>query len=246
MRKILYSLFIILCLAACTKTEGVRQVTSVHTEALKVDSSCDAIRDTAYLSHLAPVKAVVDKEMNVRVGYVPQTLWVGAPECPLLNWLTDALWDAAKASYPGTVDAAIVNMGSVRGEWREGDLTYGQIYTVMPFENQLVVIALTGNDMIELCDSFASYGPQGVAGMRVTIVDEQVADIRIGGQPVNPKKTYHVATSDYLTGGADHMTALTRYTDLWNSEMPIRDLYIRAAKEQDTIRAAVDGRMTIL
>ena len=214
-------------------------------ESIRIDASLDAIQDTAYLAMLAPRKEVVDKEMNVKVGYIPETLWKGSPECPILNWLTDALWEAAKQRYPGKVDVAIVNMGGVRDEWPAGDLTFGHIFTVMPFENKLVVITLTGEDMIELCDSFASYGPQGVGGMRVTIIDNQLADVTIGGMPVDPKKKYKVATSDYLTGGADHMTALTHYTDYWNSEIPIRDLYIEAAKAQDTIRAAVDGRMTV-
>ena len=51
-----------------------------------------------------------------------------------------------------------------------------------------------------------------------------------------------------MTGGADHMKALTRYAegDYWDSELLIRDLYIEAAQQQDTIRAAVDGRVQIL
>ena len=247
-RNIHYSLFIIifLSLAACSQTEGQRQVTGVRTEAIKVDAGLDAIQDTAYLTRLAPYKEVVDREMNVKVGYVPDTFWVGAPECPLLNWLTDALWEAAKQVYPGRVDGAFVNMGSVRGEWLPGDLTFGQIYTIMPFENHLVVITLTGENLIELCDSIVSYGAQGLAGMRMTAVDGQLADLTVGGRPVVPNKTYTLATSDYMTGGADHMTALTRYTKYWDSQLLIRDLYIQAAQRQDTLRATVDGRVTIL
>ena len=244
MRKIivciLYSVLCTLCFTSCTKSRPTT------TEVIPVDSSLDAIQDTAYLSRLAPYQEVVDREMNVKVGYVPETLWVGAPECPLLNWLTDALWSAAKKVYPGRVDVALVNMGSVRAEWLPGDLTFGQIYQVMPFENMLVVLTLSGEDIIDLCASFAEFGAQGVAGMRVTIVDGQLADLTIGGKPVNPKKDYTLATSDYLTGGADNLTALTRYKKLWNSQLPIRDLYIQEAQQQDTIRAAVDGRMTIL
>ena len=247
-RNIHYSLFIIifLSLAACSQTEGQRQVTGVRTEAIKVDEALDAIQDTAYLTRLAPYKEVVDREMNVRVGYVPDTFWVGAPECPLLNWLTDALWEAAKQVYPGRVDGAFVNMGSVRGEWLPGDLTFGQIYTIMPFENHLVVITLTGENLIELCDSIVSYGAQGLAGMRMTAVDGQLADVSVGGRAVGPHRTYTLATSDYMTGGADHMTALTRYTKYWDSQLLIRDLYIQAAQRQDTLRATVDGRVTIL
>ena len=210
-----------------------------------MDASLDGIQDVQYIHQLAPTKAVIDKEMSVRVGYLPDTMWVGSPECPLLNWLTDALWEQAKLVYPGKVDMALVNMGSVRTEWLPGELTFGHIYSVMPFENKLVVLTFYGQDIIDLCASFGQYGAQGVAGARVTIIDGQLADLTIGGKPVNPKKKYTLATSDYLTGGEDNMEALTRYIDRWNSDYSIRNLYIQAAQAQDTIRAAVDGRMTI-
>ena len=241
-------LTIVFCLLSLSLLPSCRKhfthVVSVETQTIDVDANGNEL-DTNYLARLAPTKAVVDKEMNVKVGYIPDTLWVGSPECPLLDWLTDALFEAAKQLYDGPVDIAIVNMGSVRADWQPGDLTFGHIYNVMPFENTLVVITLTGADIIELCESFAEYGAQGIAGMRVKIIDGQLADVTIGGKPVNPKKTYNVATSNYLTTGADRMTALTKYSYYWDSEAPIRDLYIQAAKAQDTIRAAVDGRFMV-
>ena len=81
--------------------------------------------------------------------------------------------------------------------------------------------------------------------MRVTVIDGHLADVQVGGKAVNPKALYTVATSDYLSGGTDHMDALTRYVDYWRSELKIRDLYLEAVQTQDTIRAAVDGRMTM-
>ena len=115
----------------------------------------------------------------------------------------------------------------------------------MPFDNQLVVLTLKGEDVIALCESFARYGGQGVAGMRVTVIDNKLADVTVGGKPVNQYANYTVATSDYLAGGTDHMDALTKYVDYWNSDLLIRDLYLEAVQTQDTLRAAVDGRMTI-
>jgi 2',3'-cyclic-nucleotide 2'-phosphodiesterase/3'-nucleotidase len=82
--------------------------------------------------------------------------------------------------------------------------------------------------------------------MRVTIVDAQVANVTVGGKPLNLKASYTVATSDYLSGGADHMDALTQYTDYWKSDLLIRDLYLQAVQQQDTVRAAVDGRMRFI
>jgi 2',3'-cyclic-nucleotide 2'-phosphodiesterase (5'-nucleotidase family) len=230
-------------LAACHKPQ---QVVSVTTEMIPVNASADALQDTSYLAQLAPVKANLEREMNVQIGYAPERLWVAEPECPMLNWASDALWEAAKTAYPGKVDIAIVNMGGMRCEWQAGPITRGSVFELMPFDNRLVVLTLKGSDVLALCESFARYGGQGVAGMRVTIVDAQVANVTVGGKPLNLKASYTVATSDYLSGGADHMDALTHYTDYWKSDLLIRDLYLQAVQQQDTVRAAVDGRMRFI
>lgn len=222
-----------------------KQVVSCTTEALSVDATADGIQDAAYLAQLAPIKENMEHEMSEALGYAPEELWVASPECPMLNWATDALWEAAKKVYAGKVDIAIVNMGGMRCCWSKGPVTRGNVFELMPFDNRLVVLTLKGKDILSLCESFARYGGQGVAGMRVTIIDGRLANVTVGGKPVNPKASYTVATSDYLSGGTDHMEALTRYVDYWNSDLLIRDLYLDAVREQDTIRAAVDGRMTI-
>ena len=244
MRKSFFILFTVLALCACQRSAV--HVIRATTEALPIDASLDAIQDTDYIAQLAPSKAALEREMNVQIGYAPERLWVNSPECPMLNWASDALWEAAKKVYDGRVDIAIVNMGGMRCEWPAGPITKGNVFELMPFDNQLVVLTLKGRDVIELCESFAHYGGQGVAGMRVKTRDEHLADVQIAGKPVDPDALYTVATSDYLAGGTDHMDALTHYVEYWNSELLIRELYLEAVREQDTIRSAVDGRMTML
>ena len=247
MRKI-----IILCtlcfvpLFLVTACHRQTQVVSVTTEAIPVDASADAIQDSSYIAYLAPTKAAVEAEMNVQIGYAPERMWVDGSECPMLNWATDALWEAAKKVYPGQVDIAIANMGGMRCAWEAGPITKGCVFELMPFDNKLVFLTLKGEDVLALCESFAHYGGQGVAGMRVMAVDGKLADVTIAGKAVDPHATYTVATSDYLSGGADHMDALTHYTECWKSDLLIRDLYLEAVQQQDTIQAVVDGRMTIL
>ena len=243
MRKSFFFLLLLAVLSSC----GHRplRVLDATTEAIPVNGSADIIQDADYVAELAPIKEGIEREMNVQLGYAPEDLWVDAPECPMLNWASDALWEAAKQAYDGRVDIAIVNMGGMRCAWSAGPITKGNVFELMPFDNQLVVLTLKGEDVLALCESFAQYGGQGVAGMRVKIVNGQVAQVMIGGKALNTKALYTVATSDYLAGGADHMDALTRYVDYWNSDLVIRDLYLDAVREQDTIRAAVDGRMTM-
>ena len=244
MRKIIGILLCPLFLLACGKQP--KTVVAVTTEAIEVNANADGIQDAAYLAQLAPIKADLEREMNTQIGYAPERLWLGNTECPMVNWASDALWEAAKQAYKGRVDIAIVNMGGIRCEWPAGPITRGNVFELMPFDNRLVVLTLKGSDVLALCESFARYGGQGVAGMRVTIVDDRVTDVNIGGKALNTKASYTVATSDYLATGTDHMEALTQYTDYWNSDLLIRDIYLAAVQSQDTVRAAIDGRMTIL
>lgn len=243
MNKHLLFLFFALCLCACHRQV---QVTGVTTLAIPVDASADCIQDEAYNARLAPVKEDLAREMDTQIGYAPERLWVRGPECPMLNWASDALWEAAKQHYDGQVDIAVVNIGGMRCEWQAGPVTRGNVFELMPFDNRLVVLTMKGSDVLDLCQSFVDYGGQGVAGMRLTAVDGRLADVTIGGKPVDPNALYTVATSDYLSGGADHMEALARYVDYWNSDLLIRELYMQIVAQQDTVKAAVDGRMNIL
>lgn len=235
----------ILLVGLCACGHRSIQVTKCTTEAIPVNASCDALQDNAYLSKLAPIKADMEREMNVQIGYAPEELWVRGPECPMLNWATDALWEAAKRAYDGRVDIAIVNMGGMRCSWPAGPITIGNVFELMPFDNRLVVLTLKGEDVLSLCESFAQYGGQGVAGMRMKAENGKLAEVLIAGKKVVPQALYTVATSDYLAGGTDHMDALTRNVDRWDSDLLIRDLYLDAVREQDTIRAVVDGRMKV-
>lgn len=231
-----------LLLLSCQKQ---MQVSSVSTEAIAIDSLLDAIQDSDYLVALAPKKATLEKEMNTVLGYAPETMRIYSPECPMLNWASDALLTKARQLYPGRVDMAVVNIGGMRCEWAAGDITRNDVFQLMPFDNELVVLTLRGEDILELCQVFAEDYGQGVAGLRMSAEDKQLIDAQIDGKEIEPEAYYTVATSDYLSGGTDHMTPLTHYVEIWRSERLIRDLYLEAVEEQDTIVAPVDGRMDI-
>lgn len=242
MKKHILLALCIVALAACQKP---MHTTSIETSSIAIDSSLDCIQDTAYIAALAPKRAALEKEMSEVLGYAPERLWVRAPECPMLNWATDALLTKARQLYPSRVDMAVANIGGMRCEWAQGNITRQDVFELMPFDNELVVLTLRGEDILELCQVFAEDNGQGVAGLRMAAEDRQLIEATIDGKPVDPEAYYTVATSDYLTGGTDHMTPLTRYVEIWKSDRLIRDLYLEAVREQGTIVAPVDGRMAI-
>lgn len=246
MKKIIVILLSVACLVACHRKLRVVEATG---EVIMVDSTLETIQDSAYLLDLAPIKANMEHELNIPIGYAPEALQVYAPECPMLNWASDALLAIARERCPEPVDVAVVNIGGMRCEWAAGDITFRNVFELMPFDNMLVVLTLNGNDLQQLCEIFASTGGQGIAGMRIQAIGDKVMQqevrVTINGKALDMDRTYTVATSDYLSQGNDGMLPLKYHTQCWNSQEKIRDLYIEYIKQVKTVQAKVDGRMGV-
>lgn len=233
-------------ITACHRPLHVSKTTG---QILLVDSSYNAVQDTQYLQSLAPIKADLEAQLGKPIGYAPEALQVYTPECPMLNWASDALLAIARELCPEPVDVAVVNIGGMRCDWAAGDITFRNVFELMPFDNMLVVLTLKGSDLQQLCEIFAYSGGQGIAGMRIKATGDKVmqqdALVTINGKHLEMDKTYTVATSDYLSQGNDGMLPLKNYIQCWNSEEKIRDLYIEYIKQVKIVQAKVDGRMNV-
>ena len=242
MKKIAIFILVALCWCACHQPGKVVSKTSkIH----MIDSTLDAIQDTQYLAYLEPIKTELETQLNEAIGYAPKDLEVYQPECPMLNWASDALYEMAKQLCPEQVDMAVVNIGGMRCNWGTGNITFRHVFELMPFDNELVVLTMTGKEILALCDVFAKCGGQGVAGLRMSASKGVLRSAKIAGKDVVPEAYYTVATSDYLSQGNDGMTPLKNYEAMWKSERKIRDLYIEYIQQMKTVEAKVDGRMDI-
>lgn len=241
-----YFLLAIVCvLASCHKQTTP---SSVETEVIAIIADSATMQTEAakaYTDALSAKKAALQSEMQTIVGYAAHDMKVDRPECTMLNWATDVLLSKAREYYNGQVDMAVTNIGGMRCEWKEGAITKQHIFELMPFDNRLVVLTLKGEDILELCQVFAEVGGEGVAGLRMQAEDKQLIDAQINGKSVDPEAYYTVATSDYLSGGTDNMTPLTRHIAYWDSDKLIRDIYMEYVKEKQTIASAIDHRMDI-
>lgn len=225
-------------------------VTSVSTEMLAVDSTLNAIQDSAYLAELEPKKATIERLSSEVLGYLPETMECYTPESPLSNWAADALLFPVRANRPDEADLAVVNVGGLRCNWPAGDLTVRNVFELMPFENEVVILTLTGEDVLLLADEVAEQGGQGVSGMTLEIVDGKAQNVLVQGKPVDKEKIYHVVSSDYLSGGNDGLTALSHYRTIEMVGITMRDQYIAYAKtltaNGQPIAAKPDGRVKVI
>lgn len=198
----------LLVFASC---QSPYSLTSVDGSMIKIDSVWDAHPDAAAVALLAPYKTSVDSMMYHVLGTSEMTMDRGVPESLLSNLIADVLRSAAVRVSGKPADMGLMNIGGLRNILSEGDITRGNIYEILPFENSLCVVTLKGSVLKELFASVAARKGEGVSGVCLEITtDGELLNGTIGGKPVDDNKLYTVATIDYLADGNDGMEPLVK------------------------------------
>ena len=189
------------------------QLTGVERTKFIIDSRYDQNPDQAAAKFLEPYKRVNDSIMGPVVGQVAHNMHAKRPESDLSNLLSDILIWVAK-DYNEQPVFAIYNMGGIRADLTKGDVTYGDVLDVAPFENKICFTTLTGEKLMELFRQIAHRGGEGVSkGVELVIkMDEkgetgELISARLHGQEIDPQAEYRVATLNYLLEGNDGMPA---------------------------------------
>ena len=138
-----------------------------------------------------------------------------ATECSMGNLVADAMLD--RVGDQG-VTIAIQNGGGLRASIDTGEITMGEVLTVLPFQNTLATFELKGSDVVAALENGASQIEEGagrfaqVAGLRYTFDKTAEPGSRIvsvevkkgdGFEPIDPEAVYMVATNNYMRGGGD-------------------------------------------
>lgn len=152
---------------------------------------------------------------------------------PLGNWMADVTRVAAEASIGAPVDLALMNGGGIRATLPAGPITRESILKVMPFENKIVVVELTGADTLALLENLGKY-PRSFAVSNAIITHDATPALvgaTIGGVPFNASRSYRVALSDFLADGGDGVGALLKPGTRTDTGILVRDAmeaYVRA------------------
>jgi 5'-nucleotidase / UDP-sugar diphosphatase len=138
-----------------------------------------------------------------------------AMECPMGNLVAGAMLD--RVADQG-IQIAIANGGGLRASIDEGEITMGEVFTVLPFQNTLATFQLSGADVIAALENGVSQVEEGagrfpqVAGLRFTWNPAAEPGSRIvsvevdqGGTwaPIDPAATYGVVSNNFMRGGGD-------------------------------------------
>ena len=214
---------------------------------IPVDKRLDSRIDPAMTALIAPYRGGVDSLMRVPVGRTAIALDQFSNE--LLNWTTDIVYDRG-TQLADSVDFAILNQGGLRRGLPKGTITEGQIITMMPFDNKVNVIDISGKDLLDAFRQMAAIGGNGISDqVRIEYAktgddddddddddDEpvnEIVSVTVDGKPLDLDRTYRVATIDYLANGGDYMPTLARHRLVAkSSDVLYQDVlrYIRSLK----------------
>ena len=229
------------------------QLTGVERTRIIVDSRYDQAPDAEAAKLIAPYKRVNDSIMGPVLGRVAHNMHVDFPESDLSNLLSDILVWAAK-DYNEHPVLGIYNMGGIRADLTKGDVTYGDVLDVAPFENKICFTTLTGEQLMKLFTQIANKGGQGVSkGTELVISkDKKLISARLHGQEIDPQAEYRVTTLNYLLEGNDGLSALTLGKDVVsptdpsnNSRYLIMNYFRDKASRGEVVDAQVEGRIKV-
>jgi len=140
--------------------------------------------------------------MNDVMAELGTTLQKQQPDGTLGNFLADAYLAMARKKFEPAADVAFMNNGGIRlNAIQAGPLPRGSIYEVMPFDNLLVIVKLTGTQLQQYLDHIAGEGGCGIAGIRMTIREKKATEVFIHDKPIDPMATYTMVNSDYTVNG---------------------------------------------
>lgn len=246
--RILYFLCLFLVFTSCKKAKT--HLTKITAKTIAIDST---IKSTAKIdSIIAPYKKKLTAEMQQVLSYAPKDLLKsdGVMQSSLGNLMADLCFEMAnpilKQKISESIDFAMFNHGGIRAIIPEGKVTKERAFKLMPFENELVVVAITGEKVMELVDYLMENKRAHPLSKNIELVIKgDDYSLKINGKPFDKNKNYMILTSDFLQSGGDKMYFFKNPEKLVKLDYKVRDAIIDYFKKTDTLQATIDNRLII-
>ena len=177
-------------------------------------------------------------------------------ECVLGNIIAQAMLDRVRDQG---IQIAIQNGGGIRASIDAGEVTMGEVLTVLPFQNTLSTFRVTGETIVQALENGVSTVEDGggrfpqVAGMKYTFdpaapkgarVSEVMVDEGGTWAPIDPAKVYGVVSNDYLRKGGDGYRMFVDAADAYDYGPDLADVTAAWMAAQGPVAPALDGRIT--
>lgn len=191
---------------------------------------------------IKPYREQLQKEINTVIGKAEVDMTRGNPESLLGNFVADVILDTAR--HFSHVDFALTNNGGLRAPIYKGNITVGNMFGLMPFANRVVIAKFTGEEMESLLMEIVKKGGTPVSGLTI-VSTGGIVNVTIGQEKFDPKKTYTLATIDYLIKGGGNLESMWKGNIIRDTHVLLREALITYVKEHRVIHPQIEGRIII-
>jgi len=237
------------------KFDDAGNVTSATGDTILLDAS--VAEDPAIVARVAELAGPI-AEMKERVVASTAEPIDGergscrAVECPMGNIITDAMLDRVKDQG---VEIAIQNGGGIRASIDAGEVTMGEVLTVLPFQNTLSTFQVSGATVVAALENGVSKIEEGagrfpqVAGMTYTFdaskpAGERISDVMVGGAPIDLEKVYGVVSNNYVRNGGDGYKMFRDAQNAYDFGPDLADVTAEYMAKMGPVKPYTDGRIT--
>ncbi|SDE69951.1 5'-nucleotidase [Salipiger thiooxidans] len=230
----------------------------VSAEGAQLIMDASVAEDAATVDRIAEAAAPLDEIRNKVVAETSDEI-VGsremcrAEECPMGNLVADAMLDRVKDQG---IDVAISNGGGLRASIDAGEVTMGEVLTVLPFQNTLSTFQVKGSTLVEALENGASQMEEGagrfpqVSGMSFTIdpsaePGSRISDVKVGGSDIDPEKVYGVVSNNYVRNGGDGYKMFVDAENAYDFGPDLADVTAEYLAANAPYTPYTDGRITV-
>ncbi|GMV37071.1 MAG: bifunctional metallophosphatase/5'-nucleotidase [Fimbriimonadales bacterium] len=218
-----------------------------------VPVSADVPEDPVAKSLIAALQRPIGSIQNEKIGVADTPLGPvagGLGENTMANVITDAMLDAT--AKQGSV-AAFMNAGGVRAALEPGPITYGQAISVQPFNNTLVVMDLTGEEIRKALEHGAGGGGMLFPSRGTSYVIDRnkpdgsrVSEVMIAGKPLDLSATYRVTLNSFTAAGGDGHEVLKSATGYrYDTGLLDIDALVEFIKSHSPLSRSAEGRVVV-
>ncbi len=187
---------------------------------------------------ISPFKDSMDRAMNQVLAESSISMEIGRPSSLLGNWASDALFvnqtRAVKMSEP---IFCLLNTGGIRSSLGKGQVTLGDIFRIMPFENSVVWLRLPISSLEKIQNYLQQSGGEPISN--ASMINGKFI---VNGVSETTQFIW-VITTDYLANGGDRMSFFQDAVERFDKKTLLRDVFIEEAKSQKNLLVSSEKRI---
>ncbi len=192
---------------------NLKKKVDVNGKSKKVFVQNEIAQDADLHQFLKPYQEKGQEKLNVKISYTDGKL---EGDRNVVRYKQTNLGRLIALSHMQRMNAdfAVMNSGGVRDSIQAGDITYKDVLKVQPFGNIVTYIDMKGSDVLDYLNVVGTMPIDSgayvqFAGIAMTVSNNKVSDVKIGGKALDPNKMYRFTVPSFNAAGGDGYPKIT-------------------------------------